>query len=174
MVCILNNFLQLSVSISFFHRVEQQQSRDPTETPQPHPNTTVIRSTSHSEREYDDDDEYDENDPLPDLEKDDMMARRTGSFQKQSAPVNQFLPVPGSVKCNIRPVSGMKQLHSRQKLIERMASERYALCLVTRSWWFMYSLTGTNKASFYWIRRFKCVCVCANNMTCSADSCMSL
>ncbi|XP_041821972.1 LIM and calponin homology domains-containing protein 1-like isoform X2 [Chelmon rostratus] len=110
-------------------RVEQQQPRVPMETPQPHPDTTVIRATSHSEREYDDDeDEYDENEPAPDLEKDDMMARRTGSFQKTSAArtnksINQFLPVPGSVKYNIAPVSAMKPLHSRPKLTEKMASE---------------------------------------------------
>ncbi|XP_078022316.1 LIM and calponin homology domains-containing protein 1-like isoform X8 [Epinephelus lanceolatus] len=113
---------------SFSHRVEQQPPRVPMETPQPHPDTIVIRATSHSEREYDDDDEYDENEPLPDLEKDDMMARRTRSFQKQSAArtnqsLNQFLPVPGSVKYNIAPVSAMKPLHSRPKLTEKMACE---------------------------------------------------
>ncbi|XP_049900717.1 LIM and calponin homology domains-containing protein 1-like isoform X4 [Epinephelus moara] len=109
-------------------RIEQQPPRVPMETPQPHPDTIVIRATSHSEREYDDDDEYDENEPLPDLEKDDMMARRTRSFQKQSAArtnqsLNQFLPVPGSVKYNIAPVSAMKPLHSRPKLTEKMACE---------------------------------------------------
>ncbi|XP_049427195.1 LIM and calponin homology domains-containing protein 1-like isoform X2 [Epinephelus fuscoguttatus] len=113
---------------SFSHRVEQQPPRVPMETPQPHPDTIVIRATSHSEREYDDDDEYDENELLPDLEKDDMMARRTRSFQKQSAArtnqsLNQFLPVPGSVKYNIAPVSAMKPLHSRPKLTEKMACE---------------------------------------------------
>lgn len=123
---------------SFSHRVEQQQPRDPMETPQPHPDSTVIRSTSHSEREYDDEeDEYDENEPAPDLEKDDMMARRMGSSQKPSAAktnqcFSQFLPVPGSVKYNISPVSAMKQLHSRPKLLEKMASERYDLCLMMR------------------------------------------
>ncbi|XP_038569024.1 LIM and calponin homology domains-containing protein 1-like isoform X2 [Micropterus salmoides] len=114
---------------SFSHRVEQQQLQVPMETPQPRPDSTVSRAMTHSEREYDDDeDEYDENEPLPDLEKDDMMARRTGSFQKPSAartnqPINQFLPVPGSVKYNIAPVSAMKPLHSRPKFTEKMASE---------------------------------------------------
>lgn len=120
---------------SFSHRVEQQQLQVPMETPQPRPDSTVSRAMTHSEREYDDDeDEYDENEPLPDLEKDDMMARRTGSFQKPSAartnqPINQFLPVPGSVKYNIAPVSAMKPLHSRPKFTEKMASERYLLRL---------------------------------------------
>ncbi|KAG7221905.1 hypothetical protein INR49_016931, partial [Caranx melampygus] len=110
-------------------RVEQQQSSFHMETPQQPPDATVIRSTSHSEHEYDDEDEYDENEPVPDLEKDDMMARRTGSYQKPVAvrmtqSFNQFLPVPGSVKYNISPVSAMKQLHSRPKLAEKMAIER--------------------------------------------------
>lgn len=115
--------------------MEQQQPSVRMETPQQQPDTTVIRSTSHSEREYDDDeDEYDENEPAPDLEKDDMMARRTGSYQKPVAArtnqfFNQFLPVPGSVKYNVSPVSAMKQLHSRPKLTEKMTSERYLLCL---------------------------------------------
>ncbi|GAA6234349.1 LIM and calponin homology domains-containing protein 1-like [Lates japonicus] len=110
-------------------RAEQQQPSVRMETPQQQPDTTVIRSTSHSEREYDDDeDEYDENEPAPDLEKDDMMARRTGSYQKPVAArtnqfFNQFLPVPGSVKYNVSPVSAMKQLHSRPKLTEKMTSE---------------------------------------------------
>ncbi|XP_051241059.1 LIM and calponin homology domains-containing protein 1 isoform X6 [Dicentrarchus labrax] len=115
---------------SFSHRVEQQQPRVSMETPQPHPATTVVRAMSHSEREYDEDeDEYDENEPVPDLEKDDMMARRTRSFHKPSAvktnqSINQFLPVPGSVKYTVAPVSPMKPLHSRPKLTEKMASER--------------------------------------------------
>ncbi|KAM8773407.1 uncharacterized protein AB9X84_016101 isoform 1-T1 [Acanthopagrus schlegelii] len=104
---------------------EQQQPRALMETPQPHPHTTVIRASSHSECD-DDDDEYGENEPLPDLEKDDMMARRTGSFQKPSAAKtvqssNQFLPVPGSVKYSVAPVSAMKPLHNRPKLTEKMA-----------------------------------------------------
>lgn len=115
--------------------MEQQQPTVPMEPTQPHPDTTVIRAMSHREREYDDDeDEYDENEPVPDLEKDDMMARRTGSFQKPSAArtnqsINQFLPVPGSIKYNIAPVSAMKPLNSRSKLTEKMANERYLLCL---------------------------------------------
>ncbi|XP_070684312.1 LIM and calponin homology domains-containing protein 1-like [Pempheris klunzingeri] len=108
-------------------RVEQQQPRVPMETPQPHPDTSVIKATSHNERDSEDEDEYGESEPIPDLEKDDMMARRTGSFQKQSAArtnqMNQFLPVPGSVKYNTAPVSPMKPLHSRPKFTEKMASE---------------------------------------------------
>lgn len=99
------------------------------ETPQQQSETTVIRSVSHNEREYgDNEDEDDENVPVPDLEKDDMMARRTASFQKASAAkANQFLPVPGSVKYNIIPVSAMKQLRSRPKRTEKQDGERYLL-----------------------------------------------
>nr|XP_046270945.1 LIM and calponin homology domains-containing protein 1-like isoform X2 [Scatophagus argus] len=110
-------------------RAAPQQPRVPMEPAQPPPDATVMRATSHSEREYDEDeDEYDENRPVPDLEKDDMMARRTGSFPKPGAvranqSINQFLPVPGSTKYNIAPVSAMKPLHSRPKLTEKVASD---------------------------------------------------
>lgn len=135
------------------------------ETSQPHPDSTVIRATSHSEHENDDDeDEYDENEPVPNLEKDDMMARRTGSFQKPSAVrasqcVNQFLPVPGSVKYNIAPVSAMKPLHSRPKLTEKMASERYLLCL-NEEW--CRSTTATNKDEG--LVMFKSYMACSTNI----------
>ncbi|XP_060912813.1 LIM and calponin homology domains-containing protein 1-like isoform X5 [Labrus mixtus] len=108
-------------------RVEQQQPRVSMESPKPQPDTTVTRATSHREHEYEDDDnEYDENEPVPDLEKDDMMARRAGLLQKTSAArANQFLPVPGSVKYNVAPVSAMKLLHhTRPKLTEKIANER--------------------------------------------------
>nr|XP_020447386.1 LIM and calponin homology domains-containing protein 1-like isoform X2 [Monopterus albus] len=110
-------------------RVEPQQPRLPMETQQPQPDTTVIQSTFHSEHENDDEEEeYEQSEPVPDLDKDDMMARRTGAFHKPLAArtnqsFNQFLPVPGTVKYNISPVSAMKQLHSRPKLTEKMASE---------------------------------------------------
>ncbi|TNN89620.1 LIM and calponin y domains-containing protein 1 [Liparis tanakae] len=98
--------------------------------PQLHPDVTAIRATSRSRFEYEDDDgdEYGENEPEPDLEKDDMMARRTRSFQKTDAarsnkPVNRFLPVPGSVKYNIAPVSAMKPLRNRPKVTEKLATE---------------------------------------------------
>lgn len=67
--------------------------------------------------------EYGENEPVPDLEKDDMMARRTRSFQKAS--FSQFLPVPGSVKYNVCPVSAMMQLRSQPKLSKN--TDRYSL-----------------------------------------------
>uniref|UniRef100_A0A8C2FUB1 LIM and calponin homology domains 1a n=1 Tax=Cyprinus carpio TaxID=7962 RepID=A0A8C2FUB1_CYPCA len=56
----------------------------------------------------DDDDECGYDDQLPDFEKDDMLAQRTGSYQKPSAgqAFNAFLPKPGAVKHKIPPVSG--------------------------------------------------------------------
>ena len=51
---------------SVSHRAEQQQPKDAMETPKPHPDTAVIRSTSHSEHEYDDDDDEIDTDPLID------------------------------------------------------------------------------------------------------------
>lgn len=118
--------------------MEQQQAKVPMETPPPHPDLTVVRGTSHSEHEYEDEDEdedeYGENEPVPDLEKDDMMARRTGLFQKNTASkanqsIKQFLPVPGSVKYSIAQVSAMKQLNSRPKYTEKVDNERYGVCL---------------------------------------------
>lgn len=109
--------------------MEQQGAKVATETPQPHPDLTVVRGTSHREHEYDDEDEYGENEPVPDLEKDDMMARRTGLFHKTAASkanqsITQFLPVPGSVKYSVAPVSAMKQLSSRPKYTEKVDNER--------------------------------------------------
>lgn len=113
--------------------MEQQRAKVATETPQPHPDPTVVRGTSHREHEheYDDEneDEYGENEPVPDLEKDDMMARRTGLFHKTAASkanqsITQFLPVPGSVKYSVAPVSAMKQLSSRPKFTEKVDDER--------------------------------------------------
>lgn len=118
-------------SRSFSNRVEHQASV-PMEPTLPHSDTSVVRAASHRERENDDEeeDEYGENEPVPDLEKDDMMARRTGLFQKPSAArskqsISQFLPVPGSVKYSVAPVSAMKPFNSRPKLTERMATGRY-------------------------------------------------
>lgn len=104
------------------------------ETPQSHSDLAVGRGTSHREHENDEEDEYGENEPVPDLEKDDMMARRTGLFHKNTAPrvnqsIKQFLPVPGSVKYSIAPVSAMKPLNSRPKYTEKVDNERYAVCL---------------------------------------------
>lgn len=117
---------------TFCHRVEDQQPKILMEPSQQQLETTVIRATS---RAYDEDeDEYDENEPVPDVEKDDMMARRTRLFHKASAPranqcFNQFLPLPGSVKYTVSPVSAMKPLHSKPKVAEKMETERYLLCL---------------------------------------------
>ncbi|KAI1887293.1 hypothetical protein AGOR_G00188760 [Albula goreensis] len=80
----------------------------------PHPaaeKLQVIRATT-MQHGYDDDegDDDDEDDRFPDLEKDDMHARRTGMFQKSTggsaASFNLFLPVPGSVKFKATPTSG--------------------------------------------------------------------
>ncbi|CAN9510251.1 unnamed protein product [Ophioblennius macclurei] len=106
-------------------RRDQQQARFSMETPQQQLQTTVIRGTSHSEPDRNEnEDECGEDEPVPDLEKDDMMARRARWSQKASAPrANQFLPVPGSVKYTISPVSPMKPLHNRPKLAEKMDNE---------------------------------------------------
>ncbi|XP_075890764.1 uncharacterized protein LOC142893754 isoform X4 [Nelusetta ayraudi] len=68
-------------------------------------------------------DEESENEPVPDPEKDDMMARRTGSHNSRANQgAKQFLPVPGTVRYAVSPVSAMKPLSSRQKVAEKAAS----------------------------------------------------
>ncbi|KAI5087779.1 LIM and calponin-like domains-containing protein 1 isoform X2 [Silurus meridionalis] len=55
------------------------------------------------EKEYEEQEEEEEKEQQPDLQKDDMMARRTGVFQKTSGRAyNRFLPLPG-VKKETRP-----------------------------------------------------------------------
>lgn len=55
-----------------------------------------------AQEEEDDDEEEEEEEKVPDLQKDDMMARRTGVFHKQTAAAaaaNRFLPLPASQRC---------------------------------------------------------------------------
>uniref|UniRef100_A0A8C6NXQ1 LIM and calponin homology domains-containing protein 1-like n=1 Tax=Nothobranchius furzeri TaxID=105023 RepID=A0A8C6NXQ1_NOTFU len=90
-------------------RVDHQHPRVPMETPQQHL-----------------EEKNDENEP--DLEKDDMMARKTKSFQKTSAIrsnqcFSQFLPTPGSVKYSMSPASAAKEPLSRPKLTQHTDRE---------------------------------------------------
>ncbi|XP_072563849.1 LIM and calponin homology domains-containing protein 1a isoform X8 [Paramormyrops kingsleyae] len=75
----------------------------------------LVEAVSHSDQDIavpvsaivksSDEEECEEERPLPDLEKDDMHARRTGTFQKAAGPAfNSFLPVPGSVRHKSAPV----------------------------------------------------------------------
>ncbi|KAL7841504.1 hypothetical protein SRHO_G00251950 [Serrasalmus rhombeus] len=80
--------------------------------------STSAHSTVRSDCSgFRDDDEHDYEGPLLDLEKDDMLARRTGVHQKQSGspvqPFNTFLPKPGAVKN--KAVTGSAQYQSREK-----------------------------------------------------------
>ncbi|TRY94472.1 hypothetical protein DNTS_004614 [Danionella cerebrum] len=68
----------------------------------------------------DDDDECVDDDQPPDFVKDDMLARRTGSYQKPTTQAfNSFLPKPGAVKFKISPISGT---HSQLKPLEQMTA----------------------------------------------------
>ncbi|KAM3864784.1 uncharacterized protein ACN63O_010471 [Diretmus argenteus] len=114
-------------------RAGQQQPSVPMETPQLCPDMMVIRS-EHDEDD-DEDDEYGENGPIPDLEKDDMMARRTGAFQKQhrsrdsgtSGPTprspNQEVP-PATRTCSVDTERGKQSAEER---IEERVEERRGL-----------------------------------------------
>ncbi|XP_058628703.1 LIM and calponin homology domains-containing protein 1a isoform X4 [Onychostoma macrolepis] len=73
----------------------------------------IVRSSATNTNRsggYDDDDDDDEcgdDDQLPGFEKDDMLARRTGSYQPSAGQAfNAFLPKPGAVKHKITPFSG--------------------------------------------------------------------
>ncbi|KAI4875173.1 hypothetical protein NFI96_014239 [Prochilodus magdalenae] len=76
-----------------------------------------VRSDSSSFRGDDDDDGHGYEGPLPNLEKDDMLARRTGVHQKQSVnpaqSFNAFLPKPGAVKN--KAATGNAQYQSTEK-----------------------------------------------------------
>lgn len=57
------------------------------------------RLAQYEGRTEEEEDEEDEQERIPDLQKDDMMARRTGVFHKQSSAAvtyNHFLPPPAS------------------------------------------------------------------------------
>uniref|UniRef100_A0A3P9ME40 LIM and calponin homology domains 1a n=1 Tax=Oryzias latipes TaxID=8090 RepID=A0A3P9ME40_ORYLA len=102
-------------------RPKHQNPKVPAETAQQHQEFTATRTASLSLSEK-------EQDPaVPDLEKDDMMARKARLFQKGSAlktnqSFNQFLPVPGSAKYNASPVSAVKLPQSRPVLAESFGS----------------------------------------------------
>ncbi|KAM4751068.1 uncharacterized protein FYW61_006878 isoform 2-T2 [Anableps anableps] len=94
--------------------VDSQHPRGPEETPRHQLKPAEIRATSPAEGEPDEDEH------VPDLDRDDMVARRTRMFQKASVlrgnqGFNQFLPVPGSVRCSTSPVSAVKQSASGRK-----------------------------------------------------------
>ncbi|MCJ8749203.1 hypothetical protein PDJAM_G00173680, partial [Pangasius djambal] len=68
----------------------------------------------------DNDDEYNDGSPLPNLEKDDMLARKTGSYQKLSGnQFNAFLPKPGGVKGKNKSASGQYQSNLKTSGQER-------------------------------------------------------
>ncbi|CAL8330432.1 unnamed protein product [Merluccius merluccius] len=56
---------------------------------------------AQEEEEAEDDDEEER---IPNLQKDDMLARRTGAFNKRAAAHNHFLPLPASKRCTQQEV----------------------------------------------------------------------
>lgn len=80
--------------------------------------------------------EYNDGSPLPHLEKDNMLARRAGSYQKLSGnQFNAFLPKPGGVDGKKKSVSGqyLSSLKtSRQEdrnSQERLGTYRRGVCM---------------------------------------------
>ncbi|XP_045073753.1 uncharacterized protein LOC121563228, partial [Coregonus clupeaformis] len=99
-----------------------QQPRVSMDVPQQHPDVAmVVRPPAPSHCNYDDDEDEEDDDedegerPVPDLEKDDMLARRTGAFQCSAGGTgrsfNLFLPVPGAAQQKNTPAGGPNQLY---------------------------------------------------------------
>ncbi|KAJ8000423.1 hypothetical protein DPEC_G00179980 [Dallia pectoralis] len=93
-----------------------QQPKYSVGTPQKHSNMAkVVRSPVPRNDSYDD---GDEEGPVPDLKKDDMLARRTRAYQRSVGgnrhSFNLFLPVPGAAQHWTTPTSGANQLLERK------------------------------------------------------------
>ncbi|XP_042171901.1 LIM and calponin homology domains-containing protein 1 [Oncorhynchus tshawytscha] len=111
-----------------------QQSRVSMDMPQQHPNVAmVIRPPVPSHCNYDDDDEDEEECPVPDLEKDDMLARRTGAYQHSAGRTgrsfNLFLPVPGAAQQKNTPLVDPTNSTRTPPLVDPTNSTRTPL------WW---------------------------------------
>uniref|UniRef100_A0A8B9HSP6 LIM and calponin homology domains 1a n=1 Tax=Astyanax mexicanus TaxID=7994 RepID=A0A8B9HSP6_ASTMX len=93
---------------------------DPVNTDPPsvsHKEPTVLSSASAHSDDYDD--QRDDEGPLPDLEKDDMLARRAVLHHKQSGSqvqaFNVFLPKPGAAKRKTATAGGQNQGSEKEK-----------------------------------------------------------
>lgn len=90
-----------------------------------------LAEKARDEKEYEKEEEEEEKQRQPDLKKDDMMARRTGAFQKGSGKMyNRFLPMPGCKKETHPDDSARKQSKSasRDPLTERnIKTKRYKM-----------------------------------------------
>ncbi|KAG9259650.1 LIM and calponin homology domains-containing protein 1 isoform X3 [Astyanax mexicanus] len=96
------------------------QRADPVNTDPPsvsHKEPTVLSSASAHSDDYDD--QRDDEGPLPDLEKDDMLARRAVLHHKQSGSqvqaFNVFLPKPGAAKRRTATAGGQNQGSEKEK-----------------------------------------------------------
>uniref|UniRef100_A0A3B1JFP2 LIM and calponin homology domains 1a n=1 Tax=Astyanax mexicanus TaxID=7994 RepID=A0A3B1JFP2_ASTMX len=96
------------------------QRADPVNTDPPsvsHKEPTVLSSASAHSDDYDD--QRDDEGPLPDLEKDDMLARRAVLHHKQSGSqvqaFNVFLPKPGAAKRKTATAGGQNQGSERER-----------------------------------------------------------
>ncbi|XP_028831933.1 LIM and calponin homology domains-containing protein 1-like isoform X3 [Denticeps clupeoides] len=105
-------------------KVEMPVSLDGQKEPKP-ALTPTAASDDDEDDDYDGDegDEYGNEDPLPDLEKDDMHARRSGVPPRTTGSAGHsfkmFLPVPGSVKYKATPSSGLCQTYPKPREQEK-------------------------------------------------------
>lgn len=123
-----------------FNRVEQVKPdpKVPSSAAQKEPevlgpvSTGVLRCDSYNDP--DNEDEYNDESVLPSLEKDDMLARRTGSYQKPSGnQFNAFLPKPGGVQGKKKPVREQANLKTsgqdKENTQERLGTYGKGVCM---------------------------------------------
>ncbi|XP_039607285.1 LIM and calponin homology domains-containing protein 1-like isoform X2 [Polypterus senegalus] len=116
---VFNKFLPMPASLRSRQDAHSKKSQQPEDSPRvitrnscgseslesttsPGNEVQIVSPVNIQSTEFEEDsDEETREGRLPDLEKDDMLARRTGAFQRMPCyTFNQFLPVPGSLQKN--------------------------------------------------------------------------
>ena len=93
---------------------------------------TDARFAQYAKAAQEEDEEEEEEERMPNLQKDDMLARRTGAFSRRAAPYNHFLPLPASKRGTQGEVQTDTAPRSRKAVRaewERRADPRWALCV---------------------------------------------
>lgn len=95
------------------------------------------RLAQYEQRAEEEEEDEDEEERVPDLQKDDMMARRTGVFHRQSMMTyNRFLPLPTSIRGTQGEVTADAAPRSKKEVQadrNKMMKSRWAGISVERS-----------------------------------------
>lgn len=112
----------------------------------------------------DEEDEEEEEETVPDLQRDDMLARRTRAFQNQPAGTtafNRFLPTPGSRWCRRGEVAADAATLNKKKVKEEVTEERDPRCADDRRWLCLTTSLVMHASSFssslFYLFQFKTV-----------------